>query len=103
LPLRVGHRLPGWLEQLPQLPETLLERGQAPQQAQHDALRLQLQQAEIQAEQRDRRARNQRLGIVALLAAALIADPEISLGLQSLPTASLALLGAGLYFLIRSR
>ena len=100
---RVGHRLPGWLEQLPQLPETLLERGQPPQQAQNDALRLQLQQAEKQAEQRDRRARNQRLGIVALLAAALIADPEISLGLQSLPTASLALLGAGLYFLIRSR
>ena len=37
------------------------------------------------------------------LTSALIANPEISLGLQSLPTASLALLGAGLYFLIRSR
>ncbi|WP_372861921.1 ubiquinone biosynthesis regulatory protein kinase UbiB [Spongiibacter sp.] len=100
---RVSHRLPGWLEQLPQLPEALLERGHFPQQDPQEAFRQQLQHSEQQAALRERRARNQRLGIVALLGAALLADPEISLNLQNLPSSSLALAAAGLYFLIRSR
>ncbi len=100
---RVSHRLPGWLEQLPQLPEALLERGHLPQQDPQEAFRQQLQHSEQQAALRERRARNQRLAIVTLLAAALLADPEISLNLQNLPSSSLALAAAGLYFLIRSR
>jgi ubiquinone biosynthesis protein len=100
---RVSHRLPGWLEQLPHLPETLLERG-AP--GKHntaaDELRHKNEVGLIIREQANR-ARNQRIAIIALISAALIADPGIRDGLRHLPDSSIVLFGVALYFFIRSR
>ncbi len=103
---KVSHRIPGWLEQLPNLPEALLERGgaskeqisantKAERQLQHDFAEMIKQQAQ--------RGRNQRLAIVAALAAALVSDPGIRAGLQELPSISIGLFAVALYFFIRSR
>ncbi len=103
---KVSHRIPGWLEQLPNLPEALLERGgagkeqisantKAERQLQHDFAEMIKQQAQ--------RGSNQRLAIVAALAAALVSDPGIRAGLQELPSMSIGLFAVALYFFIRSR
>ncbi len=88
---RVGHRLPGWLEQLPNLPEQLLE-GPRP------ALEPRSHSADIaRLEQRlDQQKRNQRwrLGGLILLGAA-IAQPALA----GLPPLSLALGAAGVLIL----
>ncbi|MFT5887444.1 MAG: ubiquinone biosynthesis protein [Zhongshania sp.] len=102
---KVSHRLPGWLEQLPNLPETLLERGSQHQRqklSNSDTSRHQLQ-LELLLKQQAARGRNQRLAIVAALAAALLSDPGIHDGLQNLPTGSIALFTVAVYFFIRSR
>jgi ubiquinone biosynthesis protein len=102
---KVSHRLPGWLEQLPNLPETLLERGSQHQRqnlSNSDTSRHQLQ-LELLLKQQAARGRNQRLAIIAALAAALLSDPGIRDGLQNLPTVSIALFTVAVYFFIRSR
>jgi ubiquinone biosynthesis protein len=100
---RVSHRLPGWLEQLPNLPETLLERG-APSRhnMQNDNSHY---KGELDAliRQQAARARNQRIAIIAAISAALLADPGIREGLRHLPASSIVLFGIALYFFIRSR
>jgi ubiquinone biosynthesis protein len=53
--------------------------------------------------QQAQRGRNQRLAIVAALAAALVSDPGIRAGLQELPSMSIGLFAVALYFFIRSR
>jgi ubiquinone biosynthesis protein len=100
---RVSHRLPGWLEQLPHLPETLLERGTPNKHnTAADDLRHKNEVALIIREQ-GARARNQRIAIIALISAALIADPGIREGIRNLPDSSILLFGVALYFFIRSR
>ncbi|CAA0082574.1 putative protein kinase UbiB [Zhongshania aliphaticivorans] len=99
---RVSHRLPGWLEQLPHLPETLLERG-VPNKHANGEQQQQNNDIDLIMRQHATRARNQRLAIVAFIAAALIADPGIREGLTNLPKGSLMLFGVALYFFIRSR
>jgi ubiquinone biosynthesis protein len=100
---RVSHRLPGWLEQLPHLPETLLERGvPGKHNSAADELRHKNEVGLIIREQASR-ARNQRIAIIALISAALIADPGIRDGLRHLPDSSIVLFGIALYFFIRSR
>ncbi|MDF1692215.1 MAG: ubiquinone biosynthesis regulatory protein kinase UbiB [Zhongshania sp.] len=102
---KVSHRLPGWLEQLPNLPEALLERGNTTKHPATGNGNAPQPQGELSAQlrQQSARARNQRIAIMAALAAALIADPSIRHGLQSLPNISIGLFSIALYFFIRSR
>ena len=100
---RVSHRLPGWLEQLPQLPETLLERG-VPNKSSSAAEELRHKnEVSLVLREQAARARNQRIAIIALISAALIADPGIRDSLRHLPSSSVLLFGVALYFFIRSR
>ncbi|MFT7404377.1 MAG: ubiquinone biosynthesis protein [Zhongshania sp.] len=99
---RVSHRLPGWLEQLPHLPETLLERGTPSKHNAGDDLHHKNQLGLIVREQAAR-ARNQRIAIVALICAAVIANSDSRQVLQDLPDSSIALFGIAFYFFIRSR
>ena len=99
---RVSHRLPGWLEQLPQLPETLLERP-SPHSSENELLRLQLQQVEQESQQRQRRHRNLGLGLFAIGAAYVAASPAAQQSLTQLPAGSIALAVVALYFFIRAR
>ncbi|MEX1668865.1 ubiquinone biosynthesis regulatory protein kinase UbiB [Zhongshania guokunii] len=102
---KVSHRLPGWLEQLPNLPEALLERSSTAKQPANGNGNSPPPHSELSAQlrQQSARARNQRIAIMAALAAALLADPGIRLGLQSLPNISIGLFSIALYFFIRSR
>lgn len=99
---RVSHRLPGWLEQLPHLPETLLERGTPSKHNAGDDLRHKDEIGLIVREQAAR-ARNQRIAIVALICAAVIANPDLRQVLRDLPDSSIVLFGIAFYFFIRSR
>ncbi|MEX1664858.1 ubiquinone biosynthesis regulatory protein kinase UbiB [Zhongshania arctica] len=99
---RVSHRLPGWLEQLPHLPETLLERGTPSKHNAGDDLRHKGEIGLIVREQAAR-ARNQRIAIVALICAAVIANPDLRQVLRDLPDSSIVLFGIAFYFFIRSR
>ncbi|NKI19488.1 ubiquinone biosynthesis regulatory protein kinase UbiB [Spongiibacter sp. KMU-166] len=100
---RVSHRLPGLLEQLPHLPESLLERGQLPQRGESEATRELFARFDAENRARERRSRNQRLAILALIAAALFTDPAISASLNELPPISIGLGLAAIYFFIRAR
>ena len=100
---RVSHRLPGLLEQLPHLPESLLERGQLPQRGESEATRELFARFDAESRARERRSRNQRLAILALIAAALFTDPAISASLNELPPISIGLGLAAIYFFIRAR
>lgn len=101
---RMSHRLPGWLEQLPHLPDALLEQrpGQGSERYHRDRDH-QLAIAEQAADRRERRARNQRMAILALLGAALLSDPGIREGLSELPSVSILLALVAVYFFIRRR
>lgn len=99
---RVSHRLPGWLEQLPHLPDTLLKRGAPSKHSAADNLRHNDEVGLIVREQAAR-ARNQRIAIVALICAAVIANPDLRQVLRDLPDSSIALFGIAFYFFIRSR
>ena len=103
---KVSHRIPGWLEQLPNLPEALLERGGANKEQVSATIKAERQlQQDFAAmlKQQATRGRNQRIAIVAALSAALLSDPGIRAGLQSLPSMSIGLFAVALYFFIRSR
>ncbi len=101
---KVSHRLPGWLEQLPHLPETLLERGNNPYQmpAKYELQRQAFEKSqEIRA--KNRRSRSQWLAILSLVAAIIVAKPEWQLQLQTLPASSIALLALSAFFMFRCR
>jgi ubiquinone biosynthesis protein len=101
---KVSHRLPGWLEQLPHLPETLLERGNNPYQmpAKYELQRQAFEKSqEIRAQ--NRRGRSQWLAILSLVAAIIVAKPEWQLQLQTLPASSIALLALSAFFMFRCR
>jgi ubiquinone biosynthesis protein len=99
---RVSHRLPGWLEQLPHLPETLLERRTPGKHNTADDVRHKNEIGLIIREQTDR-ARNQRIAIVALICAAVVANSDLRQVLRDLPDSSILLFGIAFYFFIRSR
>ncbi|MFQ3200322.1 MAG: ubiquinone biosynthesis protein [Zhongshania sp.] len=99
---RVSHRLPGWLEQLPHLPETLLERRTPGKHNTADDVRHKNEIGLILREQTDR-ARNQRIAIVALICAAVVANSDLRQVLRDLPDSSILLFGIAFYFFIRSR
>jgi ubiquinone biosynthesis protein len=103
---KVSHRIPGWLEQLPNLPEALLERGGANKEQVSATIKAERQlQQDFAAmiKQQATRGRNQRLAIVAALSAALLSDPGIRAGLQELPNMSIGRFAIAVYVFIRSR
>ncbi len=89
---KVGHRLPGWLEQLPNLPETLFEGPRQQQRSGSDENELRKLSALIQKQGQHQRLRL--LGALSIAAAVLASQP----GLQ-LPPASWLLGGIGLALL----
>lgn len=100
---KVSHRLPGWLEQLPQLPEALMQNAQYQGGGDTVGLKRQIQSLE-DAMARQKHANQRRvLGIISGLAALWVAKPEVSQGLQNLPTISLGLLVLCVYFFLSAR
>lgn len=101
---KMSERLPGWLEQLPQLPESLIERTQlqVPAAAERAALKQQVAVLEDKLNRRERSTQLRGLGLATCAVALLAVVPESRIFLQGLPPASIALLGLGLYFFLRS-
>ncbi|MBD2857963.1 ubiquinone biosynthesis regulatory protein kinase UbiB [Spongiibacter sp. KMU-158] len=94
---KVSHRLPGWLEQLPHLPETLLERtATAP-------LARTPQHHNVAAPRKPGHQYSQTLALACLAGAVIVANPEWAENLKTLPTESLVLLGLSLFFALRRR
>jgi ubiquinone biosynthesis protein len=89
---KVGHRLPGWLEQLPKLPEILLDNSRHQQHPNTDDRELRKLSGLIQEQSQNKRLRL--LGAVSIAAALLATQP----GLQ-LPPATWLLGGIGLILL----
>lgn len=100
---KVSHRLPGWLEQLPQLPEALMQNAQYQGGGDNAELKRQIQLLEDESARQKRAHRRRVLGIISGLAALLVAKPEVSQGLQNLPTISLGLLVLCVYFFLSAR
>jgi ubiquinone biosynthesis protein len=100
---KVSHRLPGWLEQLPQLPEALMQNTQYQGGGDNAELKRQIQLLEDDSARQKRAHRRRVLGIISGLAALLVAKPEVSQGLQNLPTISLGLLVLCVYFFLSAR
>lgn len=100
---KVSHRLPGWLEQLPQLPEALMQNAQYQGGGDNAELKRQIQLLEDDSARQKRGHRRRVLGIISGLAALLVAKPEVSQGLQNLPTISLGLLVLCVYFFLSAR
>ncbi|MDX1506294.1 MAG: ubiquinone biosynthesis regulatory protein kinase UbiB, partial [Spongiibacter sp.] len=74
-----------------------------PQRGESEATRELFARFDAESRARERRSRNQRLAILALIAAALFTDPAISASLNELPPISLGLGLAAIYFFIRAR
>ncbi|AKH70512.1 2-octaprenylphenol hydroxylase [Spongiibacter sp. IMCC21906] len=100
---KVSHRLPGWLEQLPQLPEALMQNTQYQGGGDNAELKRQIQLLEDDSARQKRAHRRRVLGIISGLAALLVAKPEVSQGLENLPTISLGLLVLCVYFFLSAR
>lgn len=103
---RVSHKLPGLLEQLPNIPDNLMERAQLsshtpPNSRSSNNMDRRTQQ--LMASGREKRARNQRIAIIAAVAAIATANPAIGIAISQWPSHSLLLLGVSLYFFIRPR
>ena len=96
---RVRENLPNWVDQLPQLPQLLIDSATEARQLGeiNRALREQQQAWEIQR-QRRRRWRT-RGGIFSLLLAGLSSLPPVAANLATMPTLALGLGALGLYLL----
>ncbi|MBB3047764.1 ubiquinone biosynthesis protein [Litorivivens lipolytica] len=91
---RVSHRLPGWLEQLPNLPEHLLEGPRHPIEFRNN--NTDVERLEKRLDESKRQHRWQLAGVILIGAA--IAQPALA----SLPPLSLALAAAGIAILCLS-
>lgn len=99
---KVSHRLPGWLEQLPQIPETLLERAQLqPQAPGQSHVQQRLDQLEAKLQQRQHLGASRLLGLVCGVAAVVVAQPQLRHGIDHVPAASAVLLVLSVYFFLR--
>jgi ubiquinone biosynthesis protein len=97
---RVGRHVPSWLEQLPQLPDTLLDSLQHLRDMEMRAASQQRELAAMEARlHRDRRQRKTLLAVLALGAAVAVADPGWLARLPDIPLVSWALAGVGLLLL----
>ncbi|MCB1690937.1 MAG: ubiquinone biosynthesis regulatory protein kinase UbiB [Halioglobus sp.] len=97
---RLQRHAPSWLEQLPQLPDVMLDSLQHTREAERHAPPRHHQQKD-QSGQQPALARRRRhlLGGIACLAAAAIASPAVWQQLANAPTASWLLGAAGIYLL----
>ncbi len=100
---RVSHRLPGWLEQLPHLPETLLDGSRQPPELVHRQQEQQREVSELQRrlEKAEGARRDGRLAATAAAGALLLANPALLGGAAALPPASWALLALTALLLLR--
>lgn len=100
---RLQEKIPDWIDQLPQLPQLLINAATESQQLTeiNASLRQQQERYQQQTELQNRRSRT--IGIVLLAAAAISLIPGVNEGIQNLPiiTLSLALLGAYLLYFRR--
>ncbi len=97
---RIRDNIPDWINQLPDLPQQLINAATNNQQMTAINATLNRQLDEALSLARSRRRRGQRGGILMLLAAGLSLVPAVSATLGSLPIASLLLALLGIYLLM---
>jgi ubiquinone biosynthesis protein len=88
---RLQQHAPNWLEQLPQLPEAVMDNLQGQRDRQRQAEQLLLRERG-EREQRDRRARRRYLAAMVCVVAAAAALPGVRVFLEQAPPASWVLL-----------
>lgn len=96
---RIQENIPNWIDQLPQLPQLIIDAATESRQLGeiNESLRLQQEQSRLNAERRDRRLRF--FGGLLLTAATLSLVPGLDSGLENLPLATVSLALAGVYLL----
>ena len=92
---RLSKKVPGWLEQLPQLPEALLDNLQQAEQLQIISEQQQSSIERLQQQLNDHRRQKRRTGfaLILVLGALIPANPELLQQAQQLPVINWLLLG----------
>ncbi|MEX0965228.1 MAG: AarF/UbiB family protein, partial [Pseudohongiellaceae bacterium] len=100
---RIQENVPNWIDQLPELPQLMIDAATQSKQLGeiNESLKVQQRQAQANSERRDRRLNV--LGGTLLIAAAISLAPGFSVGLANLPLATLCLVLAGVYLLCFKR
>lgn len=100
---RIKHNLPALLEQIPQLPEALLDNLQKTDQLQQlsDNQQAQLTLLQQQHQQQRRRQRSSSAALIALVAAAVSASPELRAMATTMPVSAWGLLFVSAFLLLR--
>lgn len=100
---KVQENIPNWIDQLPELPQLLIDAATESKQLGEINESLRLQQREYRENAKRRAGRHRLLGGVLLIGSAISLLPSLSLGLQNLPIAAACLALAGVYLLCFSR
>lgn len=100
---RIKHTLPALLEQIPQLPEALIENLQKTDQLQQlsDNQQAQLLALQQQSKQQRRRQRSASAALIVLLAAIVSANPELRVMASDMPTSAWGLLFVSAFLWLR--
>jgi ubiquinone biosynthesis protein len=95
---------PQWLEQLPQLPELVMENLHRGSETRTllDLQQQQLQQATVDRAAQRKSRRNSKIAVLSIAAALLLAQPALLQGIRELPPASLLLLALAAVLALRS-
>lgn len=95
---------PQWLEQLPQLPELVMDNLHKGSETRNllDLQQQQLSQANMEREAQRKSRRTSKLALLAVAVAVLLAQPELLKSLSELPPASMFLLAVAAVLAVRS-
>lgn len=96
---RVKENVPDWIDQLPQLPQLLIESATEAKQLREINTTLKQQQQDLQQRRQQTQRRQSQLGIIALLIAGVSLAPQLADRLNELPLFSLAMAVLGIFLL----
>jgi ubiquinone biosynthesis protein len=100
---RIQENVPGWIEQLPELPKLVIDAATNSRQLEEINRSLVKKQQSIEKELARQRVRTRNSGLAALLFAALLLDPPLSTLVSNLPILAVGLAVVGVYLLYFKR